>query len=256
MAPQNETEKTAVDVLVLAAGKSTRMGGTLPKVLQPLGRKKVIDYVLERVQAMPFARIGVVVGFQAERVREYLVGRNLIFIEQKEQLGTGHAVMVSEPVFSSGAGHLLVLSGDVPLLTRHTLEALLTLHLSTDSPATMLSTHLVEPFGYGRIVRTELDRVNRIIEEKDTTIEEKKINEINAGIYVFRKTVLFEALHHLTNDNRAREYYLTDVIGVLVKHNFEPHIFCTEDFREVLGINTPEELKQVELCLNDLNRCS
>lgn len=245
----NTTNPEPIDALILAAGKSKRMGGQVPKVLLPLGRGHVIDYVLEQAFGIGCRTVGVVVGFQAESVRDYLEGKPVTIVHQREQLGTGHAVMVSEPHFGGESGHLLVLNGDVPLLRRETLSAMLNQHLRDRPPATLITTDLPDPTGYGRIIRTEGDRVERIVEEKDATLEERLIREVNAGIYLFQKKNLFHALRYITCHNRANEYYLTDVIGVLTAESLLPAPFLVQDWREVLGMNTPEEYATVKQIL-------
>lgn len=245
-------EQDYLDVLVLAAGKSKRMGGQLSKVLLPLADRRVIDYILEQVTSLNSRKIGIVIGFTAERVREYLAGRPLVFIEQTEQRGTGHAVLVSESHFGDTKGNLLVLNGDVPLLSGETLRNFITSHFEQHAPMSLMTAILPDPTGYGRIIRGREDTVMAIIEEKDATEEERAIKEINAGIYLFKKEYLFPFLRSLTCENKAGEYYLTDVVSQLTAHSLFPRAFIVSDHREVLGINTPDEYSHIrDLCEKD-----
>jgi bifunctional UDP-N-acetylglucosamine pyrophosphorylase / glucosamine-1-phosphate N-acetyltransferase len=240
----NEPRKK-IDALILAAGKSRRMGGQQPKVLLPLGTRRVIDHVVDQAVLAGCRKLVIVIGFQADQVREYLAGRQVILVEQREQLGTAHAVMVSESAFPDRDGDLLILNGDVPLLTATTLKKLIDQHRKEQSAVTIITTRLTDPTGYGRIIRNEDGRVLRIVEEKDTSAEERQLDEINAGIYLFRMKDLFDSLSRITNDNRAHEYYLTDAIGILSSRGFLPGAYLVADWRELLGINTPEDYDTV-----------
>lgn len=240
-------EDNKMDVLILAAGQSKRMGGDIVKVMLGLGQKKVIDYTLDLAERLKPSKIGMVIGFQAELVRKYCSNRDrILFIEQKERLGTGHAVLVSEPFLGGDEGFLLVLNGDVPLLSAKTIKAMIELHQRKKPPLTILTTILDNPFNYGRIIRNNKDEVIRIVEEKDTSDEEKKINEINAGIYLFQKKALFNNLFQLNRLNNAKEYYLTDLIQIFSNQKLFPQAYCTMDNKEILGINTPADYKLIQ----------
>lgn len=241
----NEKEEIVVDTLILAAGKSTRMGGTMPKVLLPLGKKKVIDFVIDVAKKIGSRKIAIVIGFQAEAMKDYLKNKNVLFVHQKEQLGTGHAVQVSETFFDDN-GHLLILNGDVPLLTVETLQKMQEYHLENGGIATLLTTHVHNPHGYGRIIKNESSQFCRIVEEKDASPEEREIDEINAGIYIFQKSILFDSLKRIKNNNKAGEYYLTDVVELLTEQNIFPALFCITDEKEILGINTPAEYNTIK----------
>ena len=154
-----------IDALILAGGKSTRMGGTIPKVLLDLGNKKVIDYTLELTLKLECNKVGVVVGFRAEDIINYINNKDITFVEQKEQLGTGHAVKMSKDQFSGDGNQLLVINGDVPLLSLATLQNMKALHAQKQPCVTVLTTHLDNPFGYGRVVRSSDNKILKVIEE-------------------------------------------------------------------------------------------
>ena len=180
--------------MVLAAGKGTRMKSDLPKVLHRISGQPLMEYVLRAAEALRPASLTVIVGHKAEFLRSQLSARpDLRFAVQEPQLGTGHAVLQAEPLLAGASGSMLLLSGDVPLLSTATLQALLRVHQRNQAAATVLTAVLERPYGYGRIVRSQ-DQVARIVEERDASPAERAIREINAGIYVFDLEPLFPAL--------------------------------------------------------------
>ncbi|BAZ14153.1 UDP-N-acetylglucosamine pyrophosphorylase [Calothrix sp. NIES-4071] len=224
-----------VVVAILAAGRGTRMKSSLPKVLHKLGGLSLVERVLMSVEpAQPKRRI-IIVGYQAEFVKTAMQSvPNLEFVEQTEQLGTGHAIQQLLPPLSGYEGDLLVLNGDVPLLRPETLENLLQVHQENKNAATILTAHLADPKGYGRVF-CDGDKkfVQQIVEDKDCTAEQKLCSRINAGIYCFRWQDLELVLPHLQSNNAQKEYYLTDAVTQV-----SPVMAVdVEDYQEILGIN-------------------
>ena len=230
-------------VLILAAGKSTRMKSKYAKVLHRAGGLTLIESVLRGARALS-ADVWVVVGHTADKVKALI--SEVKFVDQKEQLGTGHAVMAARDQFAGYKGDLLVLPGDVPLITAATLEAFVKFHRDGDCHASVLTADANNPYGYGRIVRRNNDEVDSIVEHKDATPEILAIPEINSGVYVFNAPALFESLTRIRNNNVQREYYLTDVIGILVGQREKVGAFKVSSVDEVLGINTRQELAVVD----------
>ncbi|HEY3294432.1 MAG TPA: NTP transferase domain-containing protein [bacterium] len=233
-------------VLILAAGKGTRMNSDLPKVLHVLGGKSLIEHVLHAAQQLDPDRLIVVVGHRREEVQGKLAGRGMEFVVQEPQLGTGHAVQQANALLAEESGEIIVLSGDVPLLRANTLCKLLGAHREYQAVATVLSTSAPDPAAYGRIIRNSDGKFMRIVEAREATDGEKEICEINSGIYCFDIRVLFDALSEIKADNSKGEYYLTDVIGVLQKRGLPVQAVDLADFREVRGINTAAELLDAE----------
>jgi UDP-N-acetylglucosamine diphosphorylase/glucosamine-1-phosphate N-acetyltransferase len=233
-------------VIILAAGRGTRMKNPeMTKVMYPIEGKPMVAYVVELAQRIGAARILLVVGWRKETVIEYFSDSpgSITFVSQDVQLGTGHAVQQTEAALADFAGDVLVLSGDVPLLTEKTLRALLGYHRTTGAAATILTAEVGDAAGYGRIVRNRDDSVLRIVEEKDASAHERKIAEINSGIYVFEREKLYEALARLTPDNAQKEYYLTDVFETFSKKGWRISAVKCLDPAEVAGIN---DLSQLE----------
>jgi UDP-N-acetylglucosamine diphosphorylase/glucosamine-1-phosphate N-acetyltransferase len=232
--------------LILAAGKGTRMKSDLAKVLHPLCGRPLLSYVVEAARRAGAERTVIVVGHQAEQVRESVAGGDLSFVEQREQLGTGHAVLIAREHFREWEGTILILCGDVPLLTPRTLEALLLQHRDSGSAVTVLTTVLEDPGSYGRVVKERDGAVLRIVEARDATDEEKRVREINAGIYCAGGAFLAEAVGEITNDNAQKEYYLTDIVEIARKRGLRVRAHVASFPPEVMGINTPEDLGEAE----------
>jgi UDP-N-acetylglucosamine diphosphorylase/glucosamine-1-phosphate N-acetyltransferase len=236
--------------VIMAAGKGKRMKDpNLPKVMYKVNGKPMVHYVVDLARKVGSHSVIVIVGNKRELVMEYLrgmFGNHVEFAVQEEQLGTGHAVLQTEKMLSDFEGEVLVLSGDVPILTERTINRLIDEHYKSQAIATVLTAKIDNPMGYGRIVRREDGAVDRIVEEKDATNQQRKINEINSGIYLFSRKNLFEALHHIKADNSQNEYYLTDVLGYFAKQGKRISAVVTEDFNETRGVNTPEQLAELE----------
>ena len=227
---------TSRNAIILAAGKGTRMKSKLHKVLHEVCGKSMVEHVLSQLQAAGINKIVTVVGFGADDVKHTL-GDQVSYALQKQQLGTGHAVMQTESLFGQSDGETLVVSGDTPLFTAETFNRLFDYHEQRHAAVTILTSKAPDPTGYGRIVRNEVGIVERIVEQKDATSEEQDIHEINTGVYCFDNQKLFAALKELTNDNAQGEYYLTDVIGILKSQNEVVTAYQMDDFEESMGVN-------------------
>jgi bifunctional UDP-N-acetylglucosamine pyrophosphorylase/glucosamine-1-phosphate N-acetyltransferase len=230
-------------ILILAAGKSTRMKSKYAKVLHRAGGRTLIEHVLNTAHALT-PDISVVVGHSADQVRASI--SEVKFVDQKEQLGTGHAVLAARENYANYAGDVLVLPGDVPLIGEETLRSFLKFHRDGRFRASVLTADIDNPHGYGRIVRRNDHEVERIVEHRDAGAEVLKIREINSSIYVFNAPSLFDALTKIQNNNAQREYYLTDVIGILVDGQENVGAFKVMSAEEILGINTRQELAAVD----------
>jgi bifunctional UDP-N-acetylglucosamine pyrophosphorylase/glucosamine-1-phosphate N-acetyltransferase len=237
-------------VLILAAGKATRFKSEHSKMLHPLAGRALGEYVLDTAMAIRAERTYLVIGHEAPQVQEAFARPGVAFVEQKEQLGTGHALLVARPELERcPSSTLLVLVGDAPLLRPETLEELLAAHAKSRSAATVLTTRLDNPHGYGRIVRAGGGRVRAIVEEKVCTPAQRKIREINSGILCFSRAKLLEYLPALSADNAQKEYLLTDLVEIFNRRRLRVTAFSVADAREVLGINDRVELAQMERIL-------
>ncbi len=236
-------EKRRLSAVILAAGKGTRMKSDLAKVLHPLCGKPLLTYSVDVARAIGAEKIAVIIGHQADVVREVFKDQGLIFIEQREQLGTGHAVLQTRDTFCNYDGTILILCGDVPLLCPSTATALFEYHITEKAALTVLTTALEDPTGYGRIIKgSNTGEVVGIIEEKDASPDEKTIREINTGIYCVESDFLFRAVAEVGNENVQREYYLTDIVGIAWKKGFKTRSFVAVNSFEVMGINTTYDL--------------
>ena len=238
-----------VATVILAAGKGTRMKSDLPKVLHPLNNRPMVHYVIDAAQAIGSEKVVLIIGHKKEMVEEATGELNVEYAVQSPQLGTGHAVLQSAPNLSGFDGNVLVLSGDVPLLRAETLENLVNYHRESGAIATLLTTEMADPTGYGRVIRNASGDVTQIVEEKDASDEIRAIKEINVGIYVFRAKELFETLPLVKNDNRQGEYYLPDVLKINVERGEKLAARLTADVEETHGINTVDQLKNAEKIL-------
>ena len=237
--------------VILAAGQGKRMQSDLPKVLHDVGGRPMVLHVIDAVHAIGARPVIVVTGYQADRVEAACAGKDVEFARQAEQLGTGHAVMQAEPVLGAHPGTILVLNGDVPGLRPATIRKFVAYHAAQRAAATVLTAELDNPSGYGRIVRDASGRLLRIVEHKDATANERRIREINSGLFCFAAPELFSALKRVTRRNAQNEYYLTDVIGLLASEGRTVAAWCIEDSREVAGVNNPDELDAVRRFVTD-----
>ncbi len=231
--------------IILAAGKGTRMKSDLPKVLHKVAGISMLEHVFRSVSAIDPEKTVTVVGHKAELVEQVLAGQT-DFVRQTEQLGTGHAVMMAEPVLENLTGQTLVIAGDTPLITGESLKNLIDFHINHKNVATILTAEAENPFGYGRIVRNQHDEVLKIVEQKDSSDFEQQIKEINTGTYVFDNARLFEALKNINTNNAQGEYYITDVIGIFRENGEKVCAYTLKDFDESLGVNDRVALATAE----------
>jgi bifunctional UDP-N-acetylglucosamine pyrophosphorylase/glucosamine-1-phosphate N-acetyltransferase len=228
-----------VAVAILAAGRGTRMKSNLPKVCHKLGSVSLVERVLRCCLTLEPSRIFVIIGYQGEQVKQSLNGYSgLEFVEQTEQLGTGHAAQQLLPHLEGFTEDLLILNGDLPLLQPHTIQQLLKTHQTHQNAATLLTANLRDPKGYGRVFCDDRNLLKYIVEDRDCTPEQKQNCRINAGSYCFNWPQLAQVLPKLESNNDQKEYYLTDVVSYL-----EPVMAMdVEDYRETLGINDRQQL--------------
>jgi bifunctional UDP-N-acetylglucosamine pyrophosphorylase/glucosamine-1-phosphate N-acetyltransferase len=231
--------------IVLAAGKGTRMTSDIPKVLHDIEGRPMVSYVIDTIRAVCSDGIYIVVGYLADDVIRALDGTGVEFVLQKEQLGTGHAVLQAGEALAGFEGTVLVLNGDVPCLRTETVRRFVDYHRSEGAAATVLSAELDDPTGYGRIVRGDGGDLLAIVEQKDADEATKRIREINSGLFCFDKELLFDALAATGRDNAQNEYYLTDTIELLRSMGKPVRAFCVDDSQEVAGVNTDAELEGI-----------
>jgi len=239
--------------VILAAGKGKRMlNPEKSKVMSELVGKPMIEYVIELALSLNSHKIVLIVGHQKQAVIDFISSRfsehkdRISFAHQDEQLGTGHAVMQTFPYIKDFDGEVIILSGDVPLLRHSTVNKFIEYHRNGNFDATLLSAVFGEPFGYGRIIRNSAGSFIDIVEEKDASEEQKKINEINSGIYIIKNKYLFEGLDSLDKNNSQGEYYLTDVFNHFKKENLKIGADPVDDNYEITGINTIDQLNEME----------
>lgn len=232
--------------IVLAAGKGKRMNSDLPKVLHEINGRPMIHMVLDTLTKCELDKIIVVVGFKGELVEQAVADYDVEIVWQREQLGTGHAVMMAEPEMGAFEGTTLVALGDVPFLSLGSIEHLFDVHNTTGASATCLSAILDDPTGYGRIVRgSEPDSLMEIIEHKDADDAVRKINEINSGTFCFDNRELFKSLKSIGNQNSQGEYYLTDTIKLLHDKGLRVSVTPAADPYELEGVNSVEQLEKL-----------
>ena len=242
-------------VILLAAGQGTRMKSARPKVLHPLGGKPLFLHALGAAQQLRPARVAVIIGHGADAVRQAYSGNDVNWLVQEQQLGTGHAALCAKATFRDFPGDVLILSGDVPLIRECTLRALVEHHRFKRAALTLLTALLDEPNGYGRILRAGVGTINAIVEENDASAQQRKIREVNAGIYVASAAFLFRALSGVKNDNRQKEYYLPDIVAIGLAEGKTIETLGVDDAREMMGVNTREELAFMEKNLREkINR--
>ncbi len=231
--------------VVLAAGQGTRMKSNLPKVLHPVAGKPMIRYALDAARALGCQETVVVVGHGAEAVRE-AVGEGVTFVEQREQRGTGHAVLMARDVLRDKADDVVVTYGDMPLLETAMLAELADLHGVSGATITMLTVRSDDTMGFGRILRTANGRILGIVEESDATAEQRAIHELNCGVYCFDAAWLWEHLDRLEPNGAKREYYLTDLVAMAVRQDRRIEAVTTADVSQIIGINTRVHLANAE----------
>lgn len=228
------------ETLILAAGKGTRMKSKLPKVLHKVGGKPMIQHVIDAAKKAGSSREVVVIGAGADLVKEKI--SDVEFVIQEEQLGTGHAVLSAKEYFAQSKGTVLILCGDTPLLTVELLKNFIAAHAASNCAATVMTADMPDPTGYGRVIHDEDGTFQRIVEDKDATLAERALHEINTGVYCCDVQKLFGALDKVNNDNAQGEYYLPDVLPILKDSGEKVCTFKADYAEETLGINTRVQL--------------
>ena len=244
-------EMQQLGVILLAAGQGTRMRSALPKVLHTLGGKALFLHALGTAQRLNPKPVAVIVGHGAGAVRGAYAGSDVDWRVQEQQVGTGHAVLTAKPVFADFSGDLLILSGDVPLIREATLTALIEHHRRSRAALTLLTASLENPKGYGRILRAASGRISGTVEEKDASEAQRQIREVNAGVYVASARFLFAALSGVKNNNQQGEYYLPDIVTIGLAQGKVIETLRVDDPREMMGVNTREELAFMEKTLRE-----
>lgn len=240
-------------VVVLAAGKGTRMKSKLFKVMHPVMGRPMVGHVVKAALDADATEVITITGHGADTIKDYL-GERSEYVFQEEQLGTAHAVMQAKDILENKEGTTLVLSGDTPLLQSETLNELMAFHENEGAKATILTAFAEDPFGYGRVIRDEDGSVSKVVEEKDASADERAVQEINTGTYCFDNKALFEALNKVDNDNVQGEYYLPDVLEILKSENEKVGAFQLNDMNEALGVNNRVALAQAtDIMRNRIN---
>ncbi|NQT24736.1 bifunctional UDP-N-acetylglucosamine diphosphorylase/glucosamine-1-phosphate N-acetyltransferase GlmU [candidate division KSB1 bacterium] len=243
-------EKRDIMAVILAAGKGTRMKSDLPKVLHPLMGQPMVSYVLDACRKAGVSRTILVIGHQANQVRETL-GSEFEYVEQKEQLGTGHALMMAAPLLKNVKADILVLAGDTPFLTADILKKLIRKQQKTGAEATMLTANMDPAGAYGRIIRDTRGKITSIVEARDATPEQLKIIEVNTSHYCFRAESVIPLLKKLETNNDQGEYYLTDIIHMLASKNKRIESITSNDPNVLMGINNRAHLSEAHTILRD-----
>lgn len=227
--------------VILAAGKGTRMKSELPKVVHKIDGQCLVDYVIEAARGAGAEEICLVVGYKHEVVEQEICHQDIVYALQTEQLGTGHAVKCAGE-FLEGEGETLILFGDTPLITAHTLGRLRDYHRENKNAVTVLSAMVDDPSGYGRIIRDEAGNFVKSVEHKDANETERASHEINSGMYLFDTVELKEALELLTPNNAQGEYYLPDTLTIIKEKGLRADAFALEDAEDITGVNDQGQL--------------
>src|SRR5262245_49505210 len=244
-----------VGIIILAAGQGKRMKSRLPKVMHPLCGKPLFLNVLTAAKRLKPGKVAIIIGHGAEAVKQAYPNGDVTWVVQEQQLGTGHAVSCARNSFGAFSGDVLILSGDVPLISEQTLNAIIHLHQQRGASLTLLTATLKEPRGYGRVLRDADGAIAGIVEERDATDAQQQIEEVNAGVYVVSAALLFSALEKVKNHNNQGEYYLPDIVAIALKQGERVATMKVDDACEMMGINTREELAQMEKTLQErINR--
>lgn len=236
-----------LSVIILAAGKGTRMKSSQAKVLHEVFFAPMVHHVLTAVEPLDPDKTVVIVGHQQDLVKKALTSFDVLFATQEEQLGTGHAVLISSDEFDDSPGVIMILCGDTPLIRTKTLEAMITQHIEGQRDLTLLTTVLQDPSNYGRIVSDSIGNVKQIVEQKDATAEQRKICEINGGIYCVNKQFLFSALQRVGTENSQGEVYLTDIVQLAVDDGLAVGKHIAAEPVEILGVNSRLELSKAQI---------
>ena len=239
------TEAHNLSVVIMAAGKGTRMNSDIPKVLHKLSGKTLLQHVIDTAKELNPKKIVVIIGHEAQMIRNSVESNEILFSYQLEQKGTGHAIMQTEEHLKDFKGQTLILSGDVPLIKKSTLLSLIEKQIDNNFEASMLTAEISNPSGYGRVIRDN-NNLKEVREHKDCDEDELLIKEINTGIYVFNNQGLFDLLPKLKNENTQSEYYLPDVLPMIVSSGGNIGLEKSNNFTEIQGVNTLEQLSILE----------
>jgi bifunctional UDP-N-acetylglucosamine pyrophosphorylase/glucosamine-1-phosphate N-acetyltransferase len=221
------------------------------KVLHKLCGKPIISYPIKACKSLIPDELYIVIGQNSEDIKNVINDSNIVFVYQSEPLGTGHAVMQVIPYLKNKDMDVLIMPADAPLIRIETIKELYNFHKENDALVSILTTEMPDPTGYGRIIRSSGNRVLMIVEEADAFPEEKQIKEINSGIYIFESNILIEALNEIKPDNKQGEYYLTDVIAIIQRKYGGVYAYKINDWKEIIGINTREQLSQAHSILQE-----
>lgn len=241
-----------MNVIILAAGKGTRMKSDIPKCAYPLKNKPMITYILDTLNELKVNKIFIVVGYQKDVLVRIINGMkqdNIILIEQFPQLGTAHAVKCCDEEMKYLNGDTLILLGDMPLIDKDILKNFITCHRLNHNEFTILTTNISNPTGYGRIIK-QTGKVIKIVEEKDATLLEKEITEINTGIYCINNQLLFQNIYKINNNNAQKEYYLTDLVEIMAP-NYKVETYIVNYNYHLRGINDLKTLKEIEKMMEE-----
>ncbi|CAG36466.1 bifunctional UDP-N-acetylglucosamine diphosphorylase/glucosamine-1-phosphate N-acetyltransferase GlmU [Desulfotalea psychrophila] len=233
-------------IVILAAGKGTRMKSELAKVLHPVFGRPMIQHVLASTAGLPSDKRIIIIGHQRHAVREALADDACTFVVQEEQLGTAHAVLTAKEAIADDCEDVMILCGDTPLISGQSLEEMYDRHRTNSATVTLMTTQLGDPTNYGRIISDNAGNLLRIVEEKDADPAEKRIKEINAGIYCVRRDFLYRALQKVENNNSQGELYLTDIIDLAVKSEQKVQRYLAPEPKDVLGVNSRIELAMAD----------
>lgn len=237
----------AISIVILAAGKGTRMKSSTAKVLHTIAGRPMIQFVVETATQIAKANVIVVVGNQAVEVQKIVLAQaDVKFAMQHEQKGTGHAVMCALPMLPPLCKDVVILSGDVPLIRSKTIQNLIDSHISCGNDVTVLAVQLNNPYGYGRIIQNKNNEIERIVEETDATENERNINIINSGIYCVKRNFLEASLSQIKSDNIQKEFYLTDIVKIARHIRKKVGLVIGSDQNEILGVNTIADLQRIE----------
>ncbi len=242
----NIAQDSQLGIIILAAGLGKRMRSAQAKVLHRVAGKPLVSHIIHAVQRLHPERLVVVVGHQADAVRQACGGADVRFAVQPQQRGTGDAVLAAQSAFVDWQGQVLIVCGDTPLLTTATLAGFVHDHRTTQATVSVLTARVPDPADYGRVVRTPDGRLSRIVEARDASVQERRITEINSGIYCAQAAFLFPALRALRPDNAQAEYYLTDIVAQAVEAGLPSRAVLAQDARELGGVNSREDLAAME----------
>ncbi|MBI3609673.1 MAG: bifunctional UDP-N-acetylglucosamine diphosphorylase/glucosamine-1-phosphate N-acetyltransferase GlmU [Nitrospirae bacterium] len=237
---------TTIATVILAAGLGKRMQSKRVKVLHPIAGRPMIRYSIDAARKLPSDRIIVVVAHQAEAVKPILADQPVEIIHQGRPLGTGHAVLQTEPALADFRGPILILNADVPLITVETIRSMINTHRKQEADLTFLTATLSDPSGYGRVIRDSEGRVIAVVEEKDAQPHQRAVREINTGFYIVESAFLFGALRELKADNTQQEYYLTDIVTMAVRQGLKLNTAEVGCLEEIIGINNRADLVRIE----------